>query len=71
MGAPLMENYNDIFPEDVGTEDGVIVWVIENFLPTKMEDVFYGKFYDGDCYIILRTEVRYCFVRMEILNHSP
>lgn len=49
-------NYSDIFPEDVGTDEGLAVWVIENFLPTQLEDAFFGKFYDGDCYIILKSE---------------
>ena len=65
-----MENYTDIFPEDVGTEEGVIVWVIENFLPTKMEDIFYGKFYDGDCYIILSTEVSGLMVQLFLSVHE-
>ncbi|XP_057311886.1 protein flightless-1 homolog [Hydractinia symbiolongicarpus] len=49
-------NYQDIFLEDVGTDEGLTVWVIENFLPTPMEEGLFGKFYDGDCYIILKTE---------------
>jgi len=48
-------NYTDIFQEDVGNDQGVTVWVIENFLPVLVEEAIHGKFYDGDCYIVLKS----------------
>lgn len=34
---------------------GVTVWEIENFLPNQVDEVTHGKFYEGDCYIVLKT----------------
>ncbi|XP_065660164.1 protein flightless-1 homolog isoform X2 [Hydra vulgaris] len=59
-------NYADIFQDDVGMESGLLIWVIENFLPTPLEEAFFGKFYDGDCYIILKSE----YSDAGILNHK-
>lgn len=36
---------------------GLTIWEIENFLPNRIEEVAYGKFYEGDCYIVLKTSV--------------
>ncbi|XP_076808004.1 protein flightless-1 homolog [Clavelina lepadiformis] len=49
-------DYSEIFPEEVGQFPGLSVWQIENFYPVFIEDsTYYGKFYVGDCYIILNT----------------
>ncbi|KRX42887.1 Protein flightless-1 -like protein [Trichinella murrelli] len=48
-------DYSELFDPDVGQLPGVTVFEIENFLPNQLEDVFHGKFYEGDCYIVLRT----------------
>ena len=36
------------------TKEALQVWRIENFSPVKMLDAEHGKFYEGDCYIILQ-----------------
>ncbi len=48
-------DYSEFFDEDVGQEEGIITFEIEKFLPNQLETVLNGKFYDGDCYIILKT----------------
>ncbi|XP_074638252.1 protein flightless-1 homolog [Acropora palmata] len=48
-------NYQDFFHDDVGQEPGLTVWQIENFLPVAVDELFYGKFYEADCYIVLKT----------------
>lgn len=48
-------DYSEFFEDDDGQVPGLTVWEIENFLPNKIEDVTHGKFYAGDCYIILKT----------------
>ncbi|XP_015752858.1 PREDICTED: protein flightless-1 homolog [Acropora digitifera] len=48
-------NYQDFFHGDVGQEPGLTVWQIENFLPVAVDELFYGKFYEADCYIVLKT----------------
>ncbi|KRY77918.1 Protein flightless-1 -like protein, partial [Trichinella pseudospiralis] len=48
-------DYSELFDPDVGQLPGVTVFEIENFLPNQLEEVFHGKFYEGDCYIVLRT----------------
>lgn len=50
-------DYSEIFDEDDGTIPGLTVWEIENFLPNKINEVAHGKFYEGDCYIILKTSM--------------
>ncbi|CAB3984718.1 flightless-1 homolog [Paramuricea clavata] len=49
-------SYEAFFTDHVGQEEGVLIWHIENFVPVQLEEEFYGKFYTGDCYIILKTE---------------
>lgn len=34
---------------------GVTVWQIENFVPMQVDETFHGKFYEADCYIILKV----------------
>lgn len=48
-------NYTEFFDPDVGQIPGLTVWEIENFLPNQIEEAAHGKFYEGDCYIILET----------------
>lgn len=48
-------NYSEIFIEDVGQVPGVYVWQIENFLPVQVDEAFQGKFYEADCYIVLKV----------------
>lgn len=48
-------DYSEIFEEGDGLLPGLTIWEIENFLPNKIEDVAHGKFYEGDCYIVLKT----------------
>lgn len=57
-------DYSEIFIEDVGQVPGVAVWQIENFLPVQVDEAFYGKFYEADCYIILKVKFIYiyCFL---------
>lgn len=50
-------DYSEIFEEDDGQIPGLTIWEIENFLPNKIEQVIHGKFYQGDCYIVLKTYV--------------
>ncbi|KHN73472.1 Protein flightless-1 -like protein [Toxocara canis] len=48
-------DYSDVFDEEVGLEDGLWVWQIENFYPTMLDASFHGHFYEADAYLILRT----------------
>lgn len=48
-------DYSDFFEDDVGQVPGIMCWEIENFLPNQVDEAFIGKFYEGDCYIILKT----------------
>ncbi|KFV77822.1 Protein flightless-1, partial [Struthio camelus australis] len=48
-------DYSEFFSEDVGQLPGVCVWQIENFVPTLVDEAFHGKFYEADCYIVLKT----------------
>ncbi|XP_011308907.1 protein flightless-1 [Fopius arisanus] len=50
-------DYSEIFDDDAGQVPGISVWEIENFLPNQIEEVAHGKFYEGDCYIILKTSL--------------
>ncbi|XP_040830440.1 protein flightless-1 homolog isoform X3 [Ochotona curzoniae] len=48
-------DYSEFFTEDVGQLPGLTIWQIENFVPTLVEEAFHGKFYEADCYIVLKT----------------
>uniref|UniRef100_A0A3P8WVE8 Protein flightless-1 homolog n=1 Tax=Cynoglossus semilaevis TaxID=244447 RepID=A0A3P8WVE8_CYNSE len=48
-------DYSEFFLEDVGQIPGVSVWQMENFLPVQVDETFHGKFYEADCYIVLKT----------------
>ncbi|KAF1743491.1 hypothetical protein MXB_221, partial [Myxobolus squamalis] len=47
-------HYNDVFNENIRTVQGVSIFLIDNFSPALQEENL-GKFYDGDCYIILNN----------------
>ena len=48
-------DYSDFFDPDAGQTQGLTVYEIENFLPNEVDSALHGKFYEGDCYIILQT----------------
>ncbi|KAG7270171.1 hypothetical protein CRUP_026172 [Coryphaenoides rupestris] len=48
-------DYSEFFIEDVGHIPGVTVWQIENFIPMPVDEALHGKFYEADCYIVLKT----------------
>ncbi|XP_077019526.1 protein flightless-1 homolog isoform X2 [Tamandua tetradactyla] len=48
-------DYSEFFTEDVGQLPGLTIWQIENFLPVLVEETFHGRFYEADCYIVLKT----------------
>jgi Leucine-rich repeat (LRR) protein len=50
-------DYSEIFDEDVGQVPGLFCWEIENFLPNLIDEALVGKFYEADCYIILKTYI--------------
>lgn len=57
-------DYSEIFTEDAGQIPGVSEWQIENFLPVQVDEAFHGKFYEADCYIVLKVKfiyVAFCF----------
>lgn len=50
-------DYSKFFEKDDGQIPGLTIWEIENFLPNKIDEVTHGKFYEGDCYIVLKTSL--------------
>ncbi|XP_018497358.1 protein flightless-1 [Galendromus occidentalis] len=48
-------DYSELFEEDVGQMPGVFVWEIDNLLPVPLDDDYIGKFFEGDCYIVMLT----------------
>ena len=48
-------DYSEFFDSDVGSLCGLTIWEIENFIPNQVDDNLHGKFYEGDCYIVLST----------------
>ncbi|XP_026739466.1 protein flightless-1 [Trichoplusia ni] len=50
-------DYSEFFDEDTGQTPGLQVWEIENFIPAPVDEVAHGKFFEGDCYIVLKTAV--------------
>ncbi|XP_073492479.1 protein flightless-1 homolog isoform X2 [Aquarana catesbeiana] len=48
-------DYSEFFTEDVGQIPGITVWQIENFIPILVDEALHGKFYEADCYIVLKT----------------
>lgn len=49
-------DYSEFFLEGVGQVPGVSVWQMENFLPVQLDETFHGKFYEADCYIVLKVK---------------
>jgi len=50
-------DYSEIFEEDVGQVPGLFCWEIENFVPNPVDEALIGKFYEADCYILLKTYI--------------
>ncbi|CAH1638328.1 unnamed protein product [Spodoptera littoralis] len=50
-------DYSEFFDEDTGQTPGLTVWEIENFIPAPVDEVAHGKFFEGDCYIVLKTAI--------------
>lgn len=48
-------DYSEFFDDEAGQIPGLSIWEIENFLPNRIDEVAHGKFYEGDCYIVLKT----------------
>lgn len=48
-------DYSKFFEKEDGQLPGLTIWEIENFLPNKIEEAAHGKFYEGDCYIVLKS----------------
>lgn len=48
-------DYSVFFEEGVGDREGLWVWEIENFNPQLVDEDFQDNFYEGDCYLILKT----------------
>ncbi|KAJ0169439.1 hypothetical protein K1T71_015026 [Dendrolimus kikuchii] len=40
---------------DAGGQAGMEIWTIDKFEPVSIESNYYGKFYNGDSYIVLKT----------------
>uniref|UniRef100_A0A146KS58 Protein flightless-1 n=3 Tax=Lygus hesperus TaxID=30085 RepID=A0A146KS58_LYGHE len=56
LEKPPMD-YSELFDEDAGQIPGVTIWEIENFLPNMVEEAVHGKFFQADCYIVLKTSL--------------
>uniref|UniRef100_A0A8C9CHW9 Protein flightless-1 homolog n=1 Tax=Phocoena sinus TaxID=42100 RepID=A0A8C9CHW9_PHOSS len=48
-------DYSEFFTEDVGQLPGLTIWQIENFVPVLVGEALHGRFYEADCYIVLKT----------------
>ncbi|KAL7019876.1 hypothetical protein ACKWTF_011282 [Chironomus riparius] len=59
-------DYSEFFENEDGNGEGLTIWEIENFLPNKIDEVTHGKFYEGDCYIVLKTFVQESQLSWEI-----
>lgn len=53
LKGPSMDAAN-IFP-GAGSRAGVLLWRMQNFYPVEVDELEFGKFYTGDCYIVLET----------------
>ncbi|VEN43871.1 unnamed protein product [Callosobruchus maculatus] len=50
-------DYSEIFEDMAGQVPGLTIWEIENFYPNRIVDAAHGKFYEADCYIVLKTSM--------------
>ena len=48
-------DYSDVFPEAIGLDKGVTVFVIDSLFPVVQDQDMFGKFCVADCYIVLIT----------------
>ncbi|XP_059991591.1 protein flightless-1 homolog isoform X5 [Lagenorhynchus albirostris] len=48
-------DYSEFFTEDVGQLPGLTIWQMENFVPVLVGEALHGRFYEADCYIVLKT----------------
>ena len=51
-------DYTQLFGDDtelIGKRPGLDIFHIENFYPVAVDETMFGKFYVGDCYIVLET----------------
>ncbi|KAJ3179253.1 hypothetical protein HDU85_004944 [Gaertneriomyces sp. JEL0708] len=55
--APAID-YSEVFPSEIGEEDGVYVFRIESLFPVLMDADSNGRFCVADCYIILNSQSR-------------
>ncbi|KAB0401148.1 hypothetical protein E2I00_011491, partial [Balaenoptera physalus] len=51
-------DYSEFFTEDVGQLPGLTIWQMENFVPVLVGEAFHGRFYEADCYIVLKVRGR-------------
>ncbi|KAK9889979.1 hypothetical protein WA026_008790 [Henosepilachna vigintioctopunctata] len=52
-------NMKQVYPEfeNAGQEPGIEIWRVEDFKPVPYPKEQYGKFYEGDSYLILSTKI--------------
>ena len=55
LKGPTLD-YAGVFDEFTGQTAGLNVWQIDNFYPVLQDEALHGKFYTGDCYIVLDTQ---------------
>ncbi|KII74172.1 Protein flightless-1 [Thelohanellus kitauei] len=58
-------DFSEIFPENVGSSEGVAIFIIDNFNPVYIEENT-GTFYSGDCYIVLNNFIENSLPKHEI-----
>lgn len=51
-------DYSEFFTEDVGQLPGLTIWQMENFVPVLVGEALHGRFYEADCYIVLKVRGR-------------
>ncbi|EDQ88227.1 uncharacterized protein MONBRDRAFT_26415 [Monosiga brevicollis MX1] len=56
LGAPRVD-CRELFGEEIEDHEGITVWRIEDFVPVHIPKHEYGYFYDGDCYIVLSSQL--------------
>jgi hypothetical protein len=58
--APTSARVRRPFDSNAGKKVGVEVWRIEKLEPARVEEKLHGKFYSGDCYIVLKARAAAC-----------